>query len=330
MRQPCRHAPLAHAVLALALLAAGTACRAQAQAYPARPIRMIVTFSAGGGTDAVARALGQKLTEAWGQSVIVDNRAGGNGNIGTDLVAKANPDGYTLLVTTNAPVVINPHLAKLPYDPLKDLAPVTQLATLPFVLLAHPSVPAKSVPELVELAKSRPGQLAFGSSGNGGGAHLSVELMKTMAKVDVTHVPYKGSSPALIALLGGEVQFMFVSLFTAMPLIEAGKVRALAVTSPQRSPALPNVPAVAESPGFRGFQTDLWYGMLAPAKTDPRIIDKLQAQAQRALSQRDFRDRFETAGTVLVASRPAEFARVIRDDFAKWGPVIKASGAKMD
>jgi tripartite-type tricarboxylate transporter receptor subunit TctC len=317
-------------VLCLLLAAAGLDCNAQAPAYPSKPVRIIVTFSPGGGTDAISRAIAQKLTETWGQSVIVDNRAGGNGNIGADLVAKALADGYTILITTNATIVINPHLTKLPYDPIKDLAPVTQLATLPFVLLAHPSVPVKTVADVIALAKAKPGQLAFGSSGSGGGAHLSVELMKTMAKVDVTHVPYKGSNPALIALVGGEIQCMFVSIFTAMPLIESNRVRAIAVTSPARSPALPNIPAVAEAQGLQGFETDLWYGMLAPAKTPPNIIEMIYRETKRILSLREFHDRFETAGTVLVGTSPLEFSRTIKTDFAKWAPVIKASGAKLD
>lgn len=317
---------LAGALLALA----GLVSAADRPAYPVKPIRFIVTFAAGGGTDIFARAIAQKFTETWGQPVIVDNRAGGNGNIGTDIVAKAPADGYTILLTTNATIVINPHLTKLPYDSVRDFAPVSQVATLPFVLVAHPSLPATSVPELIALARAKPGQLNFGSSGGGGGAHLSGEMMKTMAGIEMTHVPYKGAAPALVALLGGEVQFMFVSILTVTPLIESRKVRALAVTSGKRSPSLPNVPAVAETPGLAGFETDLWYGMLAPAKTSPQIVDQLYKETRRVLALQELKNRFEPTGTVMTGSSPQEFADTIKSDLVKWAGVIKSSGAKMD
>jgi tripartite-type tricarboxylate transporter receptor subunit TctC len=309
---------------------AGVASAADTPAYPAKPIRFIVTFAPGGGTDIFARAIAQKFTETWGQPVIVDNRAGGNGNIGTDLVAKAPADGYTILLTTNATIVINPNLAKLPYDPVRDFAPVSQVATLCFVLVAHPSLPVRSVPELIALARAKPGQLNYGSSGGGGGAHLSGEMMKTMTGTDITHVPYKGAAPALLALLSGEFQFMFVSILTVTPLLESSKVRALAVTSGRRSPALPNVPAMAETPGLAGFEADLWYGMLAPAKTNARIVDRLHQETRRVLALPEFKSRFEPTGTVMVGNSPQDFAVIIRSDLAKWAKVIKASGAKMD
>ncbi|MCX7137994.1 MAG: tripartite tricarboxylate transporter substrate-binding protein [Proteobacteria bacterium] len=269
-------------------------------------------------------------TKRGGQPVIADNRAGGNGNIGADVVAKAPPDGYTLLLTTNATIVINPHLSKLPYDPVRDFSPISQVASLPFILLVHPSQPVKSVPELIALAKAKPGALNFGSSGGGGGAHLGGEMMKTMAKIEMTHVPYKGAAPALIALLSNEVQLMFVSILTATPLVEANRVRAIAVSGLKRSPAYPNVPAVAESPGLAGFETDLWYGMLAPAKTNPRIVDKLYQETKRVLATPELRNRFEPTGTQMVGSSPAEFAVTIKKDLAKWAAVIKTSGAKLD
>lgn len=312
------------------LVRPSVAVAADASSYPTKPLRFVVTFAPGGGTDVFARAIALKFTETWGQPVIVDNRAGGNGNIGADMVAKASADGYTVLVTTNATIVINPHLVKLPYDPVRDLAPISQLATLPFVLLVHPSLPVKSVPELIALAKAKPGQLNFGSSGGGGGAHLSGEMMKTAARIDMTHVPYKGAAPALVALLGGEVQFMFVSILTATPLIESNRVRAIAVSGLNRSPALPNVPAVAETSGLAGFETDLWYGMLAPANTDPGIVDKLYQETRRVLERAEFKNRFEPTGTLIVANSPAEFAKIIKSDLAKWAVVIKSSGAKMD
>ena len=312
------------------LFAAQTGIAATPVTYPVKPIRMIVPFAAGGGTNLMARSVAAKFTETWGQPVIVDNRAGGNGNTGTEMVAKAAADGHTLLVNTNATIVINPHISKLGYDPVRDFAPVTQLATLPFALLLHPSVPAKSVTDLIGLIKAKPGEFNYGSSGNGGGAHLSGEMLKTMTKLDMTHIPYKGSSPALIALLGGEVKFMFVSILAATPLIETGKVRVIAVTSRKRSPSLPNVPAVAETPGLTGFETDLWYGMLAPAKTPPAIVDKLYQETRRILFLPEVRNRFEPTGTVMIGNTPAEFAKIIKDDLAKWAVVIKASGAKME
>jgi len=315
---------LAGALLALPVLAADR------PAYPSKPIRFIVTFAAGGGTDIFARAIAQKFTEAWGQPVIVDNRAGGNGNIGTDIVAKAPADGYTVLLTTNATIVINPNLTKLPYDPVRDFAPISEVAALPFVLVAHPSLPARSVAELIALAKAKPGQLNYGSSGGGGGAHLSGAMVQTMTGAQITHVPYKGAAPALIALLSGEVPFMFVSILTVTPLIDSGKVRALAVTSSKRSPSLPNIPAMAETPGLAGFETDLWYGMLAPAKTDPKIVDQLYRETSRVLALPEIRSRFEPTGTVMVGSSPLEFAKTIKSDLAKWAKVIKSSGAKMD
>ena len=316
-------------IAAFVLAVPGLCFAADTLRYPQKPIRFIVTFAPGGGTDIFARAIAQKFSEAWGQPVIVDNRAGGNGNIGTDLVAKAS-DGYTILLTTNATIVINPHLSRLPYDPVRDLAPVSQVATLPFVLLVHPALPVKSVAELIALAKAKPGQLNFGSSGGGGGAHLGGEMMKTMAKIAMTHVPYRGAAPALVALLGGEVNFMFVSILTATPLIESNRLRAIAVSGLKRSPALPGVPAVAETPGLAGFETDLWYGMLAPARTDPGVVDKLYRETKKVLELQEFRSRFEPTGTMMVGSSPAEFAKTIKADLAKWALVIKTSGAKLD
>jgi len=317
-------------VAAVMLPIPGICSAVEAISYPEKPIRFVITFAPGGGTDQFARAIAAKFNEAWGQPVIADNRAGGNGNIGADVVAKAPPDGYTLLLTTNATIVINPHLSKLPYDPVRDFSPISQVASLPFILLVHPSQPVKSVPELIALAKAKPGALNFGSSGGGGGAHLGGEMMKTMAKIDMTHVPYKGAAPALIALLSNEVQLMFVSILTATPLVEANRVRAIAVSGLKRSPAYPNVPAVGETPGLAGFETDLWYGMLAPAKTNPRIVDKLYQETKRVLATPELRNRFEPTGTQMVGSSPAEFAVTIKKDLAKWAAVIKTSGAKLD
>jgi len=321
--------PLPGALLLLTMFP-GLVLAASAPDYPAKPIRIVVSFSPGGGTDIFARAMAQKYNAAWGQPVIVDNRAGGGGNIGTDLVAKAPADGYTLLLTTNAPIVINPNLAKAPFDPVKDFAPVSQLAALPFVLSVHPSSPAKTVGELIDLAKAKQGRLNFASSGAGGGAHLAGEMLKTMAKIDMTHVPYKGGGPALLALAGAQVDLLFLSILTSMPLIKTQKVRALGVTSPKRSPALPDLPAIAETPGLENFESDLWYGMLAPASTAPRIVDKIYQEGKRMLASPEFRNLFEPSGTSLVASSPGAFAAAIKKDLAKWGKVIKDSNLQVN
>ena len=322
------------AVLAIFSCAAAqsviAAAPAVTTAYPAKPIRIVVPFAPGGGTDLMARAIAVRYTETWGQPVIVDNRSGGGGNIGTDIVAKAPADGHTLLFNTNATIVINPHLGKISFDPINDFAPVTQAAVLPFALLLHPSVPAKSVAELVALVRAKPGEFNYGSSGNGGGAHLAGESLRTMAKLSMTHVPYKGASPALVALLGGEVRFMFVSILTATPLIDSGKVRVIGVSSKKRSPSLPNVPAVGETPGLAGFESDLWYGLLAPAKTPPTIVDKLYQETRRILLLAEIRNRFEPSGTSIVGNSPAEFTKIIKDDYARWAGVIKAAGVKLE
>lgn len=324
------HAIAVFCFAAFAILFVSTPVFAATTNYPVKPIRIIVPFAPGGGTDLMARAIGAKFTETWGQPVVVDNRSGGNGNIGTEMVAKAPADGYTLLFNTNATLVINPHMSKLGYDPVRDFAPITQAAVLPFVLLVHPSVPVKSVPDLIALMKAKPGELNYGSSGNGGGAHLAGELLKSMAKVEMTHVPYKGAAPALVALLGGEVKLMFVSVVPATPLIESGKLRVIGVSSLKRAPTLPNVPAVAETPGLAGFASDLWYGLLVPAKTPQPVIDKLYQETRRVLALPELRNRFESSGAVIVGNTPAEFAKIIKDDLARWATVVKASGAKIE
>jgi tripartite-type tricarboxylate transporter receptor subunit TctC len=263
--------------------------------------------------------------------VVVENRAGANGNIGTDVVAKSPPDGYTLLLTTNAPIVINPHLySKLPFDPLTDLAPVTQLVTLPFVLATHSSVPVKNVKDLIALAKSTPKGLTYGSSGTGGGAHLAGEMMKNMTHANITHVPYKGGAPAITGLLSGEVDFMFISILTVTPLLKDGRLRPIAVTSPTRNPSLPNIPSMSESPGLKGAESDLWYGMLAPAKTDRKIVDALQKESARVLALPEFKSRFEPSGTVLVGNTPDAFAKLIKIEYERWGKVVKTAGTRAD
>ena len=323
-------APRTLAMAAMAFATAGifSAC---AQSYHAKPIRFVVNFAPGGGTDIVARAMAPKFAESLGQQVIVENRAGANGNIGTDVVAKAPPDGYTILLTTNAPIAINPHLyKKLPFDPLTDLAPVSQVATLPFVLATHPSVPAKSVKELIALAKGSPKGLTYGSSGTGGGAHLAGEMLRNMTNINIIHVPYKGGAPAITGLLSGEVDFMFISILTVTPMLKDKRLRPIAVTSATRNTALPDVPAMSELPILKGAESDLWYGMLAPANTYRRIIDVLAKEASRVLSLQEFRNRFEPSGTVLVGSSPDVFGKTIKADYERWKKVVKASGATLD
>ena len=298
-----------------------------AASYPMKPVRIVYPFAAGGGGDLVSRTLAAELGRDLKESFIVDNRTGGNGNIGTDIVARATADGYTLLITTNATIVINPQIFTkvITYDPVKDFSPISLVASQPFVLVVHPAVPVKTVPELIALAKAKPGTLNFGSSGSGGGAHLAGEMLKTFANIEITHIPYKGSNPALVALTGGQIQFMFVAALAAMPLVEQGRLRAIAVSTAKRSPALPNLPAVAEYPGLETFQSDLWYGLLAPAKTSPAIIDKLYTATKAVLARPEVKNRIEPSGTVLVGSTPKEFAQTIRSDLARWGKVISVA-----
>jgi tripartite-type tricarboxylate transporter receptor subunit TctC len=316
------------AVAIAALLAAGLCA---AQNYPAKPIRFVVNFAPGGGTDIVARAMGQKFSEKLGQPVVVENRAGANGNIGADYVAKSPPDGYTVLMTTNAPIAINPHLyRKLPFDALNDLQPVSLLATLSFVLATHPSVPARSVKELIALAKSSPKGLTYSSSGTGGGAHLAGEMLKSMANLNITHVAYKGGAPAIVGALSGEVDFIFISILTVTPMLADKRLRAIAVTSATRNKALPGVPAMSELPQLKGAESDLWYAMFVPANTDRKAIDVLVAETKRVFAMPDFRERFEPSGTVLVGNAPDVFSKQVKADYDRWGKVIKAAAVSLN
>lgn len=303
---------------------------ASAQTYPSRPIRLVVPFPAGGTTDILAREVGQRLTLSFGQSVVIDNRPGAGGNIGSDLVAKSAPDGYTLLMGTVGTHAINPSLyARMPYDNVKDFAPVILVASVPNVLEVTPSLPVNSVRELIKLAKEKPGQINFASSGSGTSIHLSGELFKTMAGVDMTHIPYKGSAPAITDLIGGQVQVMFDNLPSSLPQIKAGKLRALAVTSVQRAPALPDVPTIAES-GLPGFEASSWFGVLAPAGTPPAIIARLNADLGQWLQSPDAREKLLAQGALAAGGSPEAFAAHIRAETEKWARVVKVSGAKVD
>ncbi|MDB5905511.1 MAG: hypothetical protein JWM26_4389 [Betaproteobacteria bacterium] len=300
-----------------------------AQTYPARPIRMIVPFPPGGSTDLVARVVAQKMSDAWGQQVVVDNRPGANGMIGTDLVAKAAPDGYTIVLGTIGPMAINASLYRMPYDIARDLAPITYTANIANVLVVNPSVPAKDVKELVALAKAKPGTLTFGSSGTGGAPHMAVELFKILAKVNVVHVPYKGGGPSMTDAVGGQITGSFASMPSAVGFIKAGKLRALGVSAGRRSPALPEVPTVAEA-GVRGFSVLDWQGLFGAAATPPAIVNKLNAEVVRTLAMPDVVERLTAAGVEIQTSTPKAFGDFVRAEIRKWNGVVKEAGVKVE
>lgn len=298
--------------------------------YPSKPIRLLVPFPPGGTTDILARAVAKRLTETWGQPVIVDNRPGAGGNIGADLVAKAAPDGYTLLMGTVGTQAINPSLyARMPYAAQTDFAPVILVAGVPNVLEVNPSVPVHTVRELIAYAKANPGKLNFASSGNGTSIHLSGELFKAMTGVAMTHVPYKGSAPALADLVGGQVQLMFDNLPSSLGLIKGGRLRAIAVTSAMRAAALPDVPTIAEA-GVPGYEAASWFGVLAPAKTPAPIVDKLNVTIGAWLATPEAKAQLQAEGAVAAGGTPADFTRFIARETAKWAKVVKVSGAHID
>jgi len=301
---------------------------ARAADWPERPIRMLVGFAPGGGTDATSRAIAPKLTELLGQQVIVDNRPGATGNIATDIVSKSNPDGYTILMGTIAALAINPSLYdKLPFDPVKDLAPVTRAVDSTNVLVLHPSVPAKSVKELIALAKSK--SLNCGSSGVGGAGHLALELFNLQTGTKIVHVPYKGGGPAMIDLLGGNIQLIFATAASAVGHIKSGKIRALAVTTLKRSLLVPDLPTVAET-GLKGFEANNWYGVLVPAKTPRAIIMRLNKDITTALTTPDIKELLFKQGLDAAPESPEAFGAYIKSELAKWAKVIKAAGLKAE
>jgi tripartite-type tricarboxylate transporter receptor subunit TctC len=303
---------------------------AQAQPYPTKPIRFVVPYPAGGPLDTVARLLGQKVAESTRQPVIVDNKPGAGGNIGADAVAKAPPDGYTILMGAVATHAINPTLyASIPYDPIRDFAPVTQVASTPNVLVVHPSIPASSVKEFIAYARANPSKLNFGSGSTGSAGHLAGELFKTMTGIDMTHVPYKGAAPAMQDLIGGQIQLMFDNLASSLAQVRAGKVKALAVTTSKRSALAPELPTIAES-GLPGFDINTWFGIFVPAATSREVVERLHAEFTRALAAPDVRERMLNLGAEPVGSTPEEFAVYIRSEAAKYARVIKASGARVD
>ena len=313
---------------AVALLLAVSLGAGAAQTYPNKPIRFIVPFGPGGPGDAIGRMLGRKLTEGLGHPVVIDNRSGATTIIGTEIAARSPPDGYTLLLisTTHA---VNPSLfQKLPYDPIKDFAPVTLITSTPFMLLVHPSVAAQSVSELLSVARSKPGRLNYGSSGKGSSIHLTTELLKAAAKIEMTHVPYKGSGPAFIDLIAGQIQVLFSSTVSSLPHVKSGKVRGLAITSLNRAPALPAIPTIAES--YPGFESSSWFGMLVPAKTPKLVIDRLLSETRAALKSPDMNQTLISQGAEPGGNAPSEFAAFFRSEINKWGRVIKAAGIKLD
>lgn len=314
-------------VAGLGVLATATG---QAQTYPTRAITLIVPFPAGGTTDILGRFVGQALSAAWNQPVVVENRGGAGGNIGAAAVAKAAPDGYTLLVGTVGTHAINASLyTKMPYDALKDFAPVTQIASVPNMLVVTPSLPVGSVTELIAYAKANPGKLNMASSGNGTSIHLSGELFKVMTGVDMVHVPYKGSAPALNDLMGGQVQLMFDNMPSALPQVKGGTLKALAVTTATRSPAMPDLPTVAEA-GVPGFEASSWFGVFAPAGTPKEIVAKLQTEIARILKSPEMTERLAQQGAVAVGNTPDEFGAYVQSELVKWAGVVKASGARVD
>ena len=317
-----------HRICLIALLAcAGSAF---AQAWPARPIKLIVPYPPGGSADILARAIGQKLADGIGQSVVIDNRPGAGTAIGAEAAARSAPDGYTIMLGTVSSHAINPALNPgLKYDPVKDFAPVSLVASIPFALLVHPSLPARSVQELIALAKTKPGSLNFSSAGTGTSNHLAGELFKSMTGTDMVHIPYKGSAPALADLLSGQVNLMFDLVLTAQPHVKSGAARALAVTGLERSTALPGVPTAAES-GVPGYEVSAWFGFFAPAGTPAAIVTALNAQTVKAMRLPDLRERLASQGADALTSTPEQFAAYVKDELNKWTRVVKASGMKAD
>ena len=323
--------PSLSSLLAILLTAVATGTYAQgAASYPTKSIRIVVPFPAAGTTDILARAVGAEMSKAWGQSVTIENRPGAGGNLGSDVVAKAAPDGYTLLVGAVSPQAINVTLYRdLPYDVMRDFEHITLIAAVPNLLEVHPSVPVKTVKELIDYAKANPGKLNYASSGSGTSIHLSAELFKTLAGVDMLHIPYKGSAPAITDLLAGQVQVMFDNLPSSLAHVKAGKLRAIAVTTAKRSPALPEVPTIAEA-GLPAYEASSWFGLHAPARTPKDIVNKIYGTVSKALQSKDMAERLSSQGAEAVGNTPEAFTEFVREEIQKWAKVVKASGARVD
>lgn len=312
------------------LLAAAAGAGTWAQDYPNRAVKLIVPFPPGGGTDILARPIAQKLSELWGQPVVVDNRGGAGGNLGTRLAAEAPPDGYTLILGVQGTHAVNQSLYSNPgFDATRDFAAITQIANTPNILVVHPSVPATSVSQLIALARQKPGGLNYATPGNGTPSHLATEMFKTMADVNLVHVPYKGSGPALTDMLGGQTQLWIANAPVVLPHIKTGKLRALATTSAKRPAIAPDVPTLAEA-GLKDYEADTWYGLFAPARTPPAVLDKIHADIVKVLNLPEIRETFAAQGAEIVANSQAEFTRKVREDVAKWRKVVQQLQLKVD
>lgn len=315
--------------LALAVALPLEASGAAINAYPTRPIRLVVPYAPGGGADTLARGIGQKLSESVGYSVVIDNRGGGGTILGSNLAAKSPPDGHTIILVASTHAVVSSLYKNLPYDPIRDFAPVVRVASAPNILALHPSVPAASVKELVALAKSQPGQLVYASSGNGGGSHLAMELLRSMARIDLIHVPYKGTGPAMMDLMSGQAKLMFGGMIGTLPHVRSGRLKALAVSSAKRSPVLPDLPTISES-GFPGYEAATWYGVLAPAGTPVAIVRRLNSEIIGALNHPELKQRMAGQGADPASTTPEEFAAYIKTEVTKWAKVVKEAGAHVD
>lgn len=306
------------------------AASAAADTYPNKPVRWVVPFPAGGGTDLLARSIGHRLSENLGQQFVVDNRPGAGGNAGTEMVAKADPNGYSILLAYFGTIAVNPTLYQnLPFDPVNDFSPVTLLASIPLVLVVPPSMPARSVKELIAVARAKPGQLNFGSGGNGSAQHLAGEMFKVLTATNITHIPYKGAAPATTDLIGGQLQMMFTGALAIMPHVKSGKLRALAVTSAKRASGIPDLPTMIET-GVPGYEVSSWNGVLAPAKTPRKIVMQLNSELLRALDDPALRERLSGQGLEIITTTPDEFGTFIRAELARWSRVVKQSGMSIE
>ena len=320
-------------VVCARLMAAAMACAAiggWAQPYPAKPIRIIVPFPAGGSADIMARVVGQKMSETWGQQVLIDNRSGAGGNIAADLAAKSAPDGYTLFLCTVGTHAVHQTLyEKLSFDPIKDFSAVAYIAGVPNVVVVHPSIPVKSVKELIGFIKARPGRINFGSSGTGSSVHMSGEMLKVMAGLDMTHIPYKGNPQAVTDLMAGQIELMITNMPSVIPYIQSGRLRALAVTTKARSPALPDLPTMEEA-GLPGYESSAWFGLVSPAAVPRDIVSKLNAEVKRIVGLEDVKRNLASQGAYSLIMTPDEFGAFMKAETAKWAKIVKASGARAD
>ena len=307
---------------------ASQAGAADAERYPVKPIRIVVPFPPGGSNDLLARVISQKFNEAWGQPAIIDNRPGGGSTIGIEVVVRAAPDGYTLLSTSGG-IAINVSLYKLPFNPVTDLTPVALLAQMPYLLTVNPSLPAKSVQDIISLAKAQPGKLVFSSSGAGTSAHLTMEMFNSAAKISMLHVPYKGGAPAVSAVMSGEAQMTFNVITGTLPHVRSGKLRAIAVSSAKRAEVAPEIPTVAES-GIPGFEVIAWYNMFAPARTPRSIVNRLNAELNRMLLQHDVRERFRTLGVTPLSGTPQDLGNLLKSEIERYAKLIREAGIKLD